>query len=425
MCRACQSYSHLVSVDLCTCYCVHPTALPSSVAVVEFKYSEGFLAENVSETSIPIIRHGNRNVTSQIRCNTLPISQNGTHLPTVSEDIRMGPGQSEAFCHVHIVDDHIWEGNSEMVLLEIEPLDDHTVGGPQSTFSGHIIDKEDSECGTRLHIPTSTHPNVHPHTPTYTHTPQHTPTHPNIHPHTPTYTHTPQHTPTHPNIHPHTPTYTHPHTRVRTHTLSVVTKHVFQVLVAALLPIPISPVPTVQFASPYTMEVEPLSNYSVDAKNVTLTLNRTGDPTQLLIVEFWTGSGENDNAGVANIDYQNTSGAVEFPPGVMFAKLHVALLSNHQRQQDFSFVVHIRKPSQATLPLIGAASVARVEVINRNLGPFFPDRPRVVSARYPHTLKDELSAYSPLLCVTVRKKECSHCRSNLTCVFLPSKTVTD
>lgn len=152
------------------------------------------------------------------------------------------------------------------------------------------------------------------------------------------------------------------------------------------------------------MEVEPLSNYSVDAKNVTLTLIRSGDPTQLLIVEFWTGSGESDNAGMANVDYQNTSGTVEFPPGAMSAKLHVVLLSNHQRQRDFSFFVHIRKPSQATLPLIGNISVAQVEVLNRNLGPFFPDRPRVVSSRHPLTLKDVLSAYSPLLCVTVSER---------------------
>lgn len=150
-----------------------PTALPSSVAVVEFKYSEGLLAENVPEKLIPIIRHGNRNVTSHIRCNTFPISQNGTVLPTVSEDIRMGPGQSEAFCHVHIVDDHIWEGNSEVVLLHIEPLDDHTIGGLQTSFRGSIIDKEDSECSARvhpLHTPTRTHPRSHTHAPTHTST---------------------------------------------------------------------------------------------------------------------------------------------------------------------------------------------------------------------------------------------------------------
>lgn len=155
------------------------------------------------------------------------------------------------------------------------------------------------------------------------------------------------------------------------------------------------------------MEVEPLSNYTVDAKNVTLTLNRSGDPTQLLIVEFWTGSGEGDSAGVANVDYQNTSGTVEFPPGVMSAKLHVVLLSNHQRQRDFSFLVHIRKPAQAILPLIGDIGVAQVEVLNRNLGPFFPDRPRVVSGQHPYTLKDVQSAYSPLLCITVSEKGCS------------------
>ena len=158
----------------------------------------------------------------------------------------------------------------------------------------------------------------------------------------------------------------------------------------------------VQFATPRTTEVEPLSHYSVDARNVTLTLTRSGDPTHLLIVEFWTGSGDSDNMGVANIDYTNTSGTVEFPPGVMSASLHVALLANHQRQHDFTFSVHIRKPASASLPLIGSISVATVEVINHNiLGPFFPDRPRVVSGQHPQWKEDELSAYTPLLCVTV------------------------
>ena len=47
---------------------------------------------------------------------------------------------------------------------------------------------------------------VHPHTPTHTHT----------HPHTPTHTHT--HTSTHPHTPTHTHTYTHPHTPTPTHT---------------------------------------------------------------------------------------------------------------------------------------------------------------------------------------------------------------
>ena len=161
-----------------------------------------------------------------------------------------------------------------------------------------------------------------------------------------------------------------------------------------------------QFASPRVREKEPLSHYSVDARNVTVTLTRSGDPTQLLIVEFWTGSEDSDDMGVANLDYQSTSGTVEFPPGVMSAHLHVALLANHQRQHDFTFLVYIRKPASASLPLIGSVSVAEVEVLNHNiLGPFFPDRPRVVSSQHPRWQEKELSAYTPLLCVTVRETD--------------------
>jgi len=162
----------------------------------------------------------------------------------------------------------------------------------------------------------------------------------------------------------------------------------------------------VQFASPTIIEEEPLSHYSVDARNVTVTLTRSGDPTQLLIVEFWTESGDRDDRGVANLDYQSTSGTVEFPPGVMSAHLHVALLANHQRQHDFTFLVNTRKPASASLPLIGSVSVALVVVLNHNiLGPFFPDRPRVASSQHPRWQEKELSAYTPLLCVTVRETD--------------------
>ena len=330
------------------------SVLLTAVAIVEFKYPEGQLAENVPEKLIPIVRHGNQNVTSQIRCiqtNASLTGPNGTHLQIYSEKITMGPGESEAFCRLRITDDHIWEGNSEVVFLKVEPLDDHTIGGRQTTFRASIIDKEDSECCTHTRVRAHAHG-------------------------------------------AHTQLVSGSQNPVHNHTSS-----------CCFLP---TPVPTVQFASPTTREVEPLSHYSVDARNVTLNLTRSGDPTQLLIVEFWTGSGDSDNMGVANVDYQNTSGTVEFPPGVLSANLHVALLANHQRQHDFTFSVHIRKPALASLPLIGAVSRAVVEVSNRNiLGPFFPDRPRVTSSRHSQWKEDVLSAYTPLLCVTVSKKGCS------------------
>ena len=72
----------------------------------------------------------------------------------------MEPGQSEAFCRLRIIDDNIWEGNSEVVFLTIVPLDEHTIGGNQTTFRGSVIDREDSEC--RLH--TNTHKHTHTHT---------------------------------------------------------------------------------------------------------------------------------------------------------------------------------------------------------------------------------------------------------------------
>ena len=153
----------------------HPLlTLGHTAPIVQFKYPGGQLAENVPEKLVSVVRHGNQNVTSHIRCiqsNTTSGTLNGTHLQTHSEDIRMEPGQSEAFCRLRIIDDNIWEGNSEVVLLTIVPLDEHTIGGHQTTFRGSVIDSEDSEC--RLHTNTDTHSHTHTHTHAHKHTSTH------------------------------------------------------------------------------------------------------------------------------------------------------------------------------------------------------------------------------------------------------------
>ena len=75
----------------------------------------------------------------------------------------MEPGQSEAFCRLRIIDDNIWEGSSEVVFLTIVPLDEHTIGGNQTTFRGSVIDREDSECRLHTHIHAHTHTDTHKH----------------------------------------------------------------------------------------------------------------------------------------------------------------------------------------------------------------------------------------------------------------------
>ena len=160
-------------------------------------------------------------------------------------------------------------------------------------------------------------------------------------------------------------------------------------------------VPTVQFSNRNIVETEPLSQFRPDARNVTVWLVRSGDPSIPFRVQYFTENGKGDNVGVAGADYESVRGIAEFDSNVMSVRIDIKLLSNHQKDRDFQFLVRVQRLPNATGPLLGSNTSVAVHVNNHRLkGAFFPEQPRIVS-RDNYSVRDTLSAYKPLLCLTV------------------------
>jgi hypothetical protein len=159
-------------------------------------------------------------------------------------------------------------------------------------------------------------------------------------------------------------------------------------------------IPTVQFSNRNIVETEPLSQFRPDARNVTVWLVRSGDPSIPFRVQYFTENGKGDNVGVAGADYESVRGIAEFDSNVMSVRIDIKLLSNHQKDRDFQFLVRVQRLPNATGPLLGSNTSVAVHVNNHRLkGAFFPEQPRIVS-RDNYSVRDTLSAYKPLLCLT-------------------------
>ena len=161
-------------------------------------------------------------------------------------------------------------------------------------------------------------------------------------------------------------------------------------------------VPTVQLSSRKVVETEPLSNFRVDARSVTVWLIRSGDPRKRFLIEYFTEDGNGTSPGLGGADYEPVKNTVVFEPYVMNLSIGVRLISNHQKEQDFQFFVKIRRVPATVFPLLGKNSTTSVVVSNHQLkGVFFPDEPRVVGSSSHTSDPNTVSSYKPLLCLTV------------------------
>lgn len=165
-------------------------------------------------------------------------------------------------------------------------------------------------------------------------------------------------------------------------------------------------VPSVAFTqSEYHVE-EPLSNYPVDQKWVTLTVNRSGDIGLPVAVVLSTKPG----TARKGVDYTALNTVLQFPAGVNRVNITVHVLANHNRRQDSTFTAFLSVNTTTSSEVqLGDRREANITIRQRVLkGVYFPALPLVASQQYPYSSTSNLTFGTllfhdnPLLCIIVR-----------------------
>ena len=154
----------------------------------------------------------------------------------------------------------------------------------------------------------------------------------------------------------------------------------------------------------YTVQ-EPLSNFEVDRRCVSLTLLRSGDLAHSFTISYTTVAG----SARPGEHYVPVNGTIQFDPDEDMHTLSVPILANED-SSEVSFRVRLLtdvvvEPTDS-LPRAAEPSEASVVIMNTPItGVLFPDEPIVVSllANGSYATGPSLLYNAPVVCVDVRK----------------------
>ena len=151
----------------------------------------------------------------------------------------------------------------------------------------------------------------------------------------------------------------------------------------------------------YTVQ-EPLPNFEVDRKCVTLTLLRGGDLSNSVTIHYTT----MEDTARPGEHYVAVNGSIQFERHEQAHNLTVPILSSED-PSDVSFMVTLtnNEANGDALPRIAEPSETSVVIVNTPLtGVLFPDLPRVVSLLPNGTYATGTPLFynAPVVCVDVR-----------------------